>query len=252
MRKFRGPRPRRGPLPFRYVFLITFVFFIFSTAIGLWIVNKGIQPALEAYAINETKRIATLVIKNAVDKQITEEELEPEELFTYQTDDEGNITVFNVNTNTVNRVLTRTVDKVEKYLKYVNTGNVDALELPEVTIERDDEKRYQGFYYTIPLGEATNNVLLGNLGPQIPVRFHMVGDVMADYSRKMEEIGINNYLLEVVINIEVTVQVIIPFSTAEVTVPTSVPVVVSTINGKVPDFYNNGGDSAPSIEFPTN
>jgi len=250
MPKFRGRLPQKGPLPFRYVFLLTFVFFMFSTAAGLWIVNKGIQPSLEAYAINETKRLATLVIKNAVNKQLTEEELNPEELLVSSTD--GNVSRVTVNTNTLNRVLTRTTDKVEQYLKYINEGDVNALEIPEVEIETDG-KNSSGFYYEIPLGEATNNVLLGNLGPKIPVRFHMVGNVAADYSSKFENSGINNTSVEIMIDLVVTIQVIIPFATEEVKIPTSIPVVITFINGEVPQFYNNGGDGmTPSIEIPAN
>ncbi|MGX1725054.1 sporulation protein YunB, partial [Bacillus haynesii] len=44
MRRIRGPLSKRGPLPFRYVMLLSFVFFIFSTAISLLIINSSIKP----------------------------------------------------------------------------------------------------------------------------------------------------------------------------------------------------------------
>ncbi len=31
-----------------------------------------------------------------------------------------------------------------------------------------------------PLGQATEIPLLGNLGPKIPIRFHVIGDVQAN------------------------------------------------------------------------
>ncbi len=249
MSKFRGPLPRKGPLPFRYVFLLTFVFFMFSTAIGLWIVNEGIEPTLIKYAENETSRIATIVIKNAITKQISEEKLSDEDIIIMEKDNNGKVSSIIFNSNIINEVMAKTTNNVEKYLKYVNQGNVAALELPEVEIQSDDKS--PGFYYEIPLGQATNNALIGNLGPKIPVRFHMIGDVMTDYSRNVVEAGINNTFIEVLVHIEVKIQVIIPFATTSVVVPTSVPIAGPIfIQGEVPQFYNNGGNTSPSIQLP--
>ncbi|MCA1031613.1 sporulation protein YunB [Bacillus timonensis] len=244
--------PRGGPLPFRYVFLLTFVFFIFSTAAGLWIINKGIEPTLMRYAENETKRIATLVIKNAITKQINEDELNQEELVIIEKDANGKITSAGFNTSVIQRVLAKTTNNVERYLKFVNEGNIDALELPDVEIEKDEKTKREGFFYEIPLGQATNNALLGNLGPRVPVRFFVIGDVMSDVKTEVEPFGINNALYKISIHLEVSVQVIIPFSTKEIVVPTNIPIVLRSINGDVPQYYNNGGDDSPALELPGN
>ncbi|MDF0727446.1 sporulation protein YunB [Cytobacillus sp. S13-E01] len=253
MAKFRGGLPRRGPLPFRYVFLLTFVFFIFSTVAGLWVVNKGIEPVLMAYAENETRRIATLVIKNAVNKQITEEELNVNEIINIQEDESGKIQGVYYNNNIINRISTLTTDKVEQYLRYVDKGNVNALEIPEVEIEVDENSRNAGFYFEVPLGAATNNALLGNLGPRVPIRFHMIGDVMPDIITNIKPAGINNMVIEISIVIDVTVQVIVPFATEEIQATGTFPIVTQIIQGDVPDYYNNGGgNSPPSIQLPKN
>ncbi|MFC4323521.1 sporulation protein YunB [Litchfieldia salsa] len=253
MPKFRGRGiPRKGPLPFRYVFLLTFVFFMFSTAVGLVIVNKGIEPTLIKYAQNETSRIATVVIKNAITKQMTEESLSDEDIILTQTDSDGKITSVTFNSKLINEILAKTTNNVDKYLKFVNKGDVAALDLPEVDLQTDEKS--PGFIYEIPLGQATNNAILGNLGPKIPIRFHMIGDVMTDYSSKISDHGINNTYIEVLVHIEVRIQVIIPFATEEVIVPTNVPIAGPIfIPGEVPLYYNDGGDgSAPSIELPGN
>lgn len=220
-----------------------------STALGLVIVNKGIEPTLVEYARYETSRIATVVIKNAINKQITEENLSDEDIIMTQVDSNGKITSVTFNAKLINEILTKTTNNVDKYLKSVNKGDVAALELPEIEIQSDDNN--PGFLYEIPLGQATNNVILGNLGPKIPIRFHMVGDVATDFSRKVTDHGINNTWIEVLVHIEVRIQVIIPFATEEVVVPTSVPIAGPIfIPGEVPLYYNNGGDGAPAIELP--
>lgn len=237
-------------MPFRYVFLLTFVFFIVSTVAGLWIVNRAIEPALMAYATTETQKIANMVIKNAINQQITEEELNADELVSYEKDETGKTVINNFNTQTINKVATKTLGNIEKYLRYVNEGEINKLEYPNIEVETDDDVGTTGFVFKVPLGEATNNALLGNLGPQIPIRFHMIGFASTTPEPRIDEWGINNAWLHVDVVATVTMQVILPFSTGEVEIKTPIPVISQNIQGDVPQFYNNGGDSSPSIEVP--
>nr|WP_239583609.1 sporulation protein YunB [Metabacillus iocasae] len=237
-------------MPFRYVFLLTFVFFIFSTASGLWFINKGIEPTLMNYAEAQTKRIATLVINKAVNKQITED-LDVNELVNIETDANGKVTSMSINAPMVSRALAQTTNLVQANLRAVEKGEVDTLDLPmDVEIETDETLREKGIIYQVPLGQATNNALLGNLGPLVPVKFHAIGYVNSDVKELIEEYGINNVVYKVVIHVEVNVQVIIPFSTRMTTVTTDIPIVMQAIQGEVPDFYNRGANSSPSIQLP--
>ncbi|MEW8987205.1 MAG: sporulation protein YunB [Bacillus sp. (in: firmicutes)] len=53
------------------------------------------------------------------------------------------------------------------------------------------------------------------------------------------------------VQVEVKVQIIIPFATEIITVKEDVPVATGLIKGEVPQFYNGGGgDSGASIELP--
>ncbi|MDR4889434.1 sporulation protein YunB [Fredinandcohnia sp. QZ13] len=236
-------------MPFRYVILITIVFFIFSTLLGLFIINKAIEPALMAYAENETKKVAATVIKNAINQQINEEALVQEELSIVQTDETGK--VISYNTQIVNKMATETLGNIEKYLKYVNEGDIQKLEYPNLELEKDDATGQTGFVFKVPLGEASNNAILGNLGPEIPIRFHMVGFGETTPQGRIDEWGINNGWFQYNVLATVTMQVILPFSTGEVEIETIIPVINQNILHDVPEFYNNGSDSSPSIEIPT-
>ena len=101
----------------------------------------------------------------------------------------------------------------------------------------------------IPIGQATGNTLLANLGPQVPVHFSVVGDVQSDFRRKITEYGINNAMIELSINIQANVQIVIPFSTSTTVVETDIPVYVGVIPGKVPNFYSSGSDSSSDIDL---
>jgi sporulation protein YunB len=248
--KFRGRFPRRGPLPFRYVILLTFVFFTFSTATGLWVVNEGLKPTLMSYAESQTRSIATLVISNAINNKISDV-LDLDEIIKESPVEGGNNPNVKFNAEIVNKVKAETTKLVQANIVEAEKGNLDELEKIsgfDIETEKNDE---EGIVYYVPLGQATNNVLLGNLGPKIPVRFTAIGDVSSDVKAKIEDFGINNAYIQVYIEITVKVQIIIPFATKIATIKEDIPVAMYLMKGDVPQYYNSGGAGAsPSIDVP--
>ncbi|WP_041580700.1 sporulation protein YunB [Bacillus sp. 1NLA3E] len=248
MPKFRRRFPRKGPLPFRYVILLTFVFFIFSTATGLWVVNTALKPTLMKYAESETRKIATLVISNAINKKIASG-MELDKIIESVPGQEG---MSKLNAEIVNRVKAETTSLVQKNLNDIESGNLSEIELiTDVEFEKNKKNNSEGIEYSVPLGKTTNNVLLGNIGPQIPIQFSAIGDVSSDVKTQIKDFGINNAYLQVYVHFKVNVQVIIPFATRVTTITEDVPVAMFLLKGNVPQFYNSGGkSSAPSFEVP--
>jgi sporulation protein YunB len=247
--RFRRRLPRRrGPLPFRYVFIISFIIFILLTVQGLWIIEKGIKPALLSIAETRVNQIATSAINDAINKQIAER-IDVEELTVIEKDNNGMITSVDFNPKVVTRVLSEATIRVQNNLRRVENGELDQLGMiDDVEIERDmSEPRPPGIVHNIPLGQATKNTLLANLGPKVPVRFTPIGSVKSDVVKKITEYGINNALLEISIHIEVSVKVVIPFATDTAIVKTDIPVAVRIIQGGVPQFYNNGSSNSPTM-----
>src|SRR5699024_11048971 len=95
-------------------------------------------------------------------------------------------------------------------------GDLESLQ-QEANIEVDYEQSQigEGIVYFFPIGQVTNNALLGNLGPKIPIRFTALGSVESDMDMKVEQYPINNLAIEVIVKIEVHVQIIIPFGTKQ-------------------------------------
>ncbi|MFZ3590668.1 sporulation protein YunB [Bacillus sp. DJP31] len=250
MGKFYGIRPpRKGPLPFRYVLLISFVFFMFSTAFGLWVVNAGIEPTLLKYAELEIERVATIAINKAVDQKLVEG-IDVEKLIIIHKDNNNEIALVNPDTAMVNKVQSEVTNLVHKYLKLAEAGKLDELEnLSESEIEQRT-KLSPGIIREVPLGQATGMALLGNLGPKIPVKFTTVGEGQTQVVIETKDLGINNSQMYISIHVIVNIQVIIPFATEITKVERTIPIGAPLIQGKVPEFYNNGGDGAsPSIDI---
>lgn len=244
---FKTPRRPKGPLPFRYVFLISFVLFALFTVQGLWLVDKGIRPTLMAIAHTETQKIATQAINDAISNKIVEN-IDVEDIIEMEHDSQGNVTSINFNSKMYNRVQSESVLRVQRYLQMVEEGNIQDLGLPQEIEQELEPDRFtdEGIIHVIPLGQATNNALLAQLGPRVPVRFSAIGDVKADMSESIFESGINNTYVQISIDIEVDVRVVIPFATDTAVVATSIPVGMVFISGEVPEFYNAGDGEMPA------
>lgn len=198
-----------------------------------------------AYASSQTVQIASLIINNAI--------LET------KTEDINNIIMVDPETDTANfdteKILTKLGETTRLILNNIKTaeggdlGEIEALSDVEFDAEKTEDE--DGIVYYVPLGQATNNALLGNLGPKIPIRFTAIGHMESDIETEFEEIGINNIYIQVKIKLKVNVQVIIPFATDVAELEQEIPIALGVIKGEVPQFYNNGGEGgAPSLEIP--
>jgi sporulation protein YunB len=238
LRRFR--KPRRGPIPFRYVFIFTFIIFILLTAQGLWLIEKGIKPTLLSVAEARITQIATAAINDAISKQVADR-IDTKELTIIGKDKDGMITTVDFNPKVLARVYSEATIRVQNNLKRVENGELDQLGVADDVEIDTAEPRPKGILYYIPLGQATKNSLLANLGPEIPVRFTPIGSVESNVYAKLTEYGINNVYIQIIVHIEVKVKVVIPFATKTTKVSTDIPVGMRIISGRVPQFYNNGG-----------
>lgn len=247
--RFHAKHRQRGPLPFRYVLLLSFVFFVFSTLLGLWIVNKGMKPTLISYAETQTGKIAPMVVTKAV-KDVLPEVKDISEVTEMVPDGNGRTTV-QYRTDVINQIQAELSKEIQLNLNEAERGNLEPLEMDTgVEIDYDKLNEEEGISYSFPLGQATNNALLGNLGPKVPIRFSAVGNVQTNAEHKVEHYPINNIFITVIVAVEVNVQIIIPFGTETAVVKQDVPIAMGYYPGDVPQFYNEGQGLNPSIELP--
>lgn len=224
--------------------LLSFVFFTLSTTISLLIINTSIKPTLLHIAEMETNRIATHVIQEAVEDYMNEDE-NVQNMVEMKSDENGKVTTINFNSHVVRDMQTKITKRLHDNLKVTETEEFNSS-------AKTPDDRSDGVIYQIPLGQTTGNSLLGNLGPKIPVRFNVVGDVFTDFKESVKPYGINNALINLGVLVEVKIRVVIPFATKTAVVKNTVPATIQAVHGDVPDFYSgNGSQTAPSIQIPS-
>ncbi|AJD91938.1 sporulation protein [Jeotgalibacillus malaysiensis] len=238
------------PLTARSVWLLSLLLFLVMTVIGLAVINTGVKPTLMIYAESQTKKIGALVISKAVNREIANV-MDINEIIENVPTDSAEMVTTKFNTEIINRVLAETTELVQEQLRAIERGDTSILKsLTELDLEVEDAGNLEGIVYTVPLGQATENALLGNLGPKVPIRFHAVGNVTSNIKSNITEFGINNAFVEINIHLVVKVQIIVPFATEETTIEQDIPVAMGLIQGQVPEIYNVGDGMSPSLEVP--
>ncbi len=228
--------------------ILIFILLIISIFLAFRFINLKINPVLLDYANMEARKLASIIINDAINKNFND--INVDELFII-TKEENEIKSIDFNPIIVNQVLTNTTTLIQTNLKYLEQGKIELLNLnTDALIDYNTDKLRQGIIYEIPSGVIFGNSFLANIGPKIPVRFSLVGDIVSYVNTNVKDYGINNALIEVNIVLELSEQLILPFVTDKITIDTSIPVALKLIQGTVPNYYLNGLQNSPAITLP--
>jgi sporulation protein YunB len=212
--------------------IIIFIYFFLSYA------DKKIFPVLMQQAKIDSKKMAIVVIKNSLNDDVLSI-LEEDELFNVVQNNNGEVQTIDFNPVIVNKFLAKTTSIVSENLKKIENGKIDDISF--INSEDYNIKNLKnGVISEIPMGIITNNVLLSNIGPKVPVKLNLIGNVVSSIETSVSNYGINSALLEIYAKVEVTEEVIIPFQTKRIKVQNNIPISIKIIQGTVPEYYNNG------------
>lgn len=208
--------------------------------------SKKALPIILSYAEAETKKLTILVINKAVTKQINN--MDTNELFDIAYNKDGEITLIDFNSKKTSKILSTMTSLVELNLRAVEEGKIDMLELPDNSLSDYNMNLLEkGIIVEVPLGIITNSSLLYNIGPKIPVKLSLVGDVVTGFSSEVVEYGINNALLKLMIDIKVDTKIILPIVSDQITIDCSIPIAMKVIQGKIPSYYIDGFTTKSNI-----
>ena len=230
---------------------LLFVFVVISVALMFYFVNVRLTPIYLQYAEVQSKKIASLVISKAINSR-TLNVMDINEIIIEVPSDKPNMMTQKINTEIISRVQAETVTLVQTHLEQAEEGNLDNLPyLDDIEYDPNAMEDNGGIVFFVPLSQAANIPLLGNLGPKIPIRFHVIGSVQSNIIRDITEFGINSAMVDISILIKVNVEVIVPLATKTTTIEQKIPVAMGIISGQVPQIYTKGeGGTQPSIEVP--
>ncbi|RSK24625.1 sporulation protein YunB [Bhargavaea beijingensis] len=213
--------------------------------------NARLGPALADYAEVQTQKIASEVIAKAIDAR-TANVLDINDIIEYVPSEQSEMVTAKLNTEIINRFIAETHGLVSDHLEMAEAGELNTLpKLENIEYDVETMKDRDGIVFFVPLGQALGMPIIGNLGPKIPIRFHVIGDVHANPNTEIREFGINNALVQVDAIIQVNVRIIVPFASKQSRVEQRIPIAIGLVQGQVPHIFNKGENvDPPSIEVP--
>ena len=218
--------------------------------LSIYVINMRLMPTYLDYAEVQTQKVASYVVSKAINSK-TSSVLDVNDVIVDLPTQSDDMITTKFNTQIINQVRAETTSLVKEYLEQAENGDLSNLpNLENVEYDVGKMEAGDGIVFFVPLSQALNIPIIGNLGPKIPIRFHIIGNVQSDIESSIEEFGINNAKVEVNLMIQVNVQIIIPFASKSASVQQVIPIAMGLVRGTVPHIYSAGEGAQPSIEVP--
>lgn len=211
----------------KILFIILILIILLSFTL-LKLITKNISPIMMEYSKSKVKRLASLVINKGITDDVLNK-INTQELFIVDKSNNEEIITITLDPLMVNRIESSATDKVESILSLIEKNDQELLAKYNINSE----------YFVIPSGIVFNNGLMANVGPLIPIKMKLIGNVKSEVITSLKEYGINNSLITVSVNITVELKVILPLTIDSVSITNSVPVAIKLIQGKVPNYYGS-------------
>lgn len=205
-----------------YYFIIIIIVIVNSVILLNWFSNKITSKIMEIAKVKTNEEIYS-IINNNVGKSLRRLDL-------------NNLLKITKNKNDEIVLAEYDLDTIYNILNEIT-----------IVLEKDNTMHSKGLILNIPIGMASKHLILNNLGPRIPVKSVIVGNILTNIKTKMTNYGLNNVLAEVYVTLEINEQVIIPMTYTKLN--TKYDILISTffINGKVPSFYGNNYEATSKV-----
>jgi len=233
------------------IFIIANIIIVIATIYFINYLSSKINDNFIEYAEIEATKITKYVVNQVAVKEVFNG-VNMNSLISTTRNNDDEIKSIDFNSTEVNKLLAKVTTSIHEMFKDFENGTSDILDLSHNLLTNASIKDYRGgIIFEVPIGIASNNFILANLGPKIPIKLSITGEIESNISTSVVEYGINSALITLYINIQVSEQILMPFITKKITINQKIPLSISIINGKIPNYYLNGINSnSPLYNLP--
>ncbi len=190
-----------------------FTIFIIGVLTFVWL-TKAVEPIYETVCKEKAKSIATIICNEESTNII--KQYKYEDFITIHKDKDDNIIMVESNIKPINLVISDVGEKIQQKINNI-----------------ENERIY------IKLGSITGSKLLSGLGPSIPIKVSLVGNVETDLRSEFEQKGINQTIHRIYLQVDCKVNILTPSKTMEESISNQVLIAENIIVGKIPNTYYN-------------
>ena len=208
------------------------LFLVSNAVFSLMFINFfsfNLKPVIYDYGVIQCNNVVVGVINYVVDKKIND--VIKDNIISQTID--GNL---NLNVKILNSINSNVVKESQYLLYELEKGKLDSELMDVIGVKINQKKIKNGIIYEVPISRAFNNLLIGNLGIDIPFKYKLVGQIKGEIVSNVKEYGINNALIEIGILLKYGMQVMIPMSSQLEENEIFVPLIAKLVQGEVPNY----------------
>lgn len=207
MKKCRKFTKKRRHFKVLVIFLIVFIA-IFSYF------HFYVNPLIVSTNIASIKSNTVEILNEATYQTISGNDYD--NLISITKDEDGNVTLLQVNSAYVNKLNNDMLSTIQNKLKEQNLLN-----------------------YKLPLGSFLGIPILNGIGPQVDLKIVPIGNVTTKYNSQIASLSINQSYHKIYLSISVEICVVLPLYTQNVKVNNQILIGENIIVGKIPSTYLN-------------
>lgn len=209
--KFGNMEPKKTRKVFKFSTIVIVMIVSFSTILN------STRPILDTLFKDKAKSVATIICNEESTKIITNYKYE--DLITIHRDKDNNITMIQSNITPINYIISDVGEKIQKRIN-----------------ETEKEKIH------INLGSFLGSKLLSGIGPNIPIKISLVGNVETDLRSEFKAEGINQTIHRIYLQVDCKINILTPYQVTQESISNQVLIAENIIVGKIPEaFYNLQG-----------
>lgn len=198
------------------VFIIIIIF-----SIVIKMILNYVDPTFEAMCENKLKSIATIITNQQ--STIIMNKYQYEELYTIEKDENGDIIVIKSNVVPINNLISDLTENIQHEFEKIEKAKID-----------------------IPVGSMSGSYWFSGIGPDIPIKVVMLGNLDTEIKSEFIAKGINQTLHRVYVNFYCNMKVATPIKNYEKSITNQVIIAEHVIVGKIPEtYYNLEGMDSP-------
>lgn len=210
------------------IILLIMIIVLIISYIMLKVFTIKSEKILLNYAENKSKELSQLLVNNALEEIIIDANVD--DIINLEKNQNNEIISLDFNNVKINEIELKISKNIQKNLKKLEENKKNSL----------TEKYYDDkidIIYEVPMSIIYDVPILVGIGPKVPFKLDVLGNVKTNVITNIKEYGINNSLVEVILNMKINIQIILPFSSKNIVIESNVPLKTKVIQGKIPTYY---------------
>lgn len=209
--KFKNIPPNKTKKLAKFLIIITVMLITFISIL------KSIEPIVDTICKDKAKSVATIICNEESTKIITNYKYE--DIITVHRNNEGKIEMVQSNIVPINYIISDVAEKIQK---------------------RIEETRSE--WTQINIGSFTGSKLLSGIGPNIPIKLSLVGNVETDLRSEFKSQGVNQTIHRIYLQVDCKINILTPYKITAEKISNQVLIAENIIIGDVPEtFYDLEG-----------